>query len=1617
MDTIENLKIKNLKIIDTQFAETPTSNVQNDFNNRAKSIMKTEEFIQLCDWAANNLDRTIVSIPKGTLFFRSFTHPSEKPANTLKPRGKKGRSLHFMNASPYGNFMIDVKRPQNRYAVFETTRQITAFNLLPLQLLLGKQLKGEKYAGGSIKYEDHWRGLFDFFNYSFLRRYFLRRGFDCVILTDKVDSPILTRNRFERKGWVEMEQNSNRVRVDDKVLIGERFWNTLTSANFQNYLCNSQFMFKIMYRGEQFIPIFPEFAMFSTDDDHRIPLKLYQNHPREGYPYHAILNFDNNSVRRMLDSKPKIDLGLPTSIDDHVYPVEPLYPGADKYPIVKEEKSNPQILNELKTFICNVDDCTKINQNIISNECDFMNVKSLSTDLLYEYTGRDGKSVYFNKYHEDLHKIFKSLQLLIKPTIEKLYQDGLITTEIERSLLNAMPGNMKDRINQLLTVSTFPNRPFDNPEFQNLFVIMYLKGGNAYRILLRDHRDMFPATADGQVQYDLMVNDLTKIMGKVSDFDNNLCLNPYLPKNVYNRLLQDMSDVLFNKILSKTEGDFRDFINYMNGKYRRNEESFKLINKPVTNNISTYGIEFTYGGLPNISVKRTKLSFIMTSDIDEFRGFELIRAMAQIPSTDMKVEKNGEIISLDCRPNFTAEIFDVSILFYNTTERVKKWKEAVTSLQDPTVFNSERSIIRLMDVHSAIDDLKRMTDEVILSGSYDRKQAKRLRRLNLFRWVSFYGLIAHATDVQQIYKYKNPEDAFRRTSIKINDDNIDKIRSIVNHIINHSKTQADPLRYLKGAFIPYFDQKKSLVQLINAFLSSVDGISIRLRFGNTDEQISAVFNYIMLVVQHKSENFLRNILQRNLREKPTDIDIASNLYIRGNIRDFFTEIIRAYPETYKIVYKNWNVQNELNKSYNSYIDKEYNFCELDVYVPENEFRNVETSQKFIRGDLTINVNYKVYKEGALMCMIETGHPRIYYYPVTFDYLSEKLSWANDNREGQQVGPLMGFLPIITGQEDAQGQLQQAIRQAEAALSPVPAPPEVVAAEAERERREREAREERERREREAAEEKARRERIAREARERAEAARLADIAADRAAAEAARQRDIEAEAARLREAQRRAAEERAKQEAEAARQRELEEKLKNEQQYLNLNERDITYFYRYTFDREPNNDIERKKASEMWHVGHRFHKNSGYRRIPTTPELWTEAYRQYYGNYDYNLRTPPAPKPEVARPNKLYRCVHGINPRQKLSYQQVQRAKELHKKARIYAARYSRPVYTCEQIRQLVRNNFQLPTGRPAPPEAGAIGAAGAAAEAALMPVDGPVVPPSPVEIESAGAEARRRAEQDLYKNIFKGYPVTSQGREKAKELYKVASRYYRVHNRYPMSDREWARAYAEYFGSEQGYEPHKSLILKGPRGVVASRIIRDFNRQTPEYIQRFLYNRLYRVVPDTARERSKAQELFNVAGNFYKKNERRIPDSREIWGVAYRDYFGEHIPSNFLSRDVLITPAGSAAGAPPAAAGAAGAGAPAQQPITPGIQYSFKTSLGIEITPVSLFREVYRKRPSSDNDWRKAYELFNVAQDYFSDYGSVPDNSRRWATAYRRFREQNPTRPIYNDIRSLGWA
>lgn len=1050
--------LKNLKIINTNFAIKLPKKLEhiipNDNRNVVKDIMKTEEFIQLCDWAANNLEHTIVSIPQGTLFFRSYTVEIENPDIVLA-NIPGGRSVHYMNASPYGNFMIDVQRPQNRYAIFETTRPLTAFNLLPLQLLLGKQLKGEQFAGGSKKYEKHWRGLFDLFKYSFLKKHFLKKGgFDCVILSDKVDSPVLTARLFAVKKWLGLNERENiekvvfsKTRTDiqsgakyGKVFLGKNFWYTLTrNEDFQNSLCESQFMFKLkLYnsREYEYIPIFPEFAMFSSDDNHTIPLRLYQ----KDILYENILHFP--TIDSYLEGRPRIELGLPNSIGEHLYRVKPIYPGADVYPLLEQERREPELLNKLIAFMCNAD-CTKINPNIISNPCDYANVKELSTALFYDFKNPRGRSIYFDYFHHYLSNILYELQREIAINITKLYIEGetRIDRETERTLLGAMSPTMQEKIRPLLERTP---RPYGNPDFQNMFVIMYLKGGNAYRILLENYNP-FHNSRDREMieQRNLMMRELTNILGKVSDFDNNLCLNPYLPPRLYNKLSKLMSNSLF-RILQTIQEYFTPFIDHMNQEYVNNRVSFKLEKRVVYNNVSDYGQEYTTDQ-KNIILSRDELSFITSANKEIFSEFELIRAMALIPSTGMKIEKNGRIIDLKCRPDFTAEIFDISIPSYKTKDRINKWKEAVTCSRDPTVFGERRSAIKLMGLGSVIKDLEHMTNEVILSGSYHKKQNKRLRRLSFFRWVEFYTLIKHGT-VEQIYNYKHPENAFRRTKIKITDSNIEQIRNIVRHIINYAvktyKSEYERLDYLRRVFIPYFDEKKSLVQLINAFLSSFPDVIWSMKITDTDDNIDKVFNYILTIVKHKSERFLNDFLNKgNLNIN--DILISRFLYRKlEGIEEYITLILeniifRSYPNA-NIVRKGWLVQNFFNENTAGYMKKEYDFAEIDVYVAPEHFRI--KNQTFTNGTFTLNVNYKVGDSipRSVIRMIrrreimERGRRKVIETQnnlemATFDYSSELFSWRIDNAESvvQFEHEPMGFQPYYINRRENEIRLRHA----------------------------------------------------------------------------------------------------------------------------------------------------------------------------------------------------------------------------------------------------------------------------------------------------------------------------------------------------------------------------------------------------------------------------------------------------------------------------------------------------------------------------------------------------------------------------------------------------------------
>ena len=138
--------------------------------------------------------------------------------------------------------------------------------MLPLQFLLGRQLKGKPPKDRNTDTVDN-RGIFEFFNYSNLRRFFLRRGYDGIILTDTVDSPVKTVKREHLQDGLRkhfhIETGGNNV---DFKISSDTYYELYHDNDMLNHYYENEYAFptieKIQGRNYQ-MPIFPEFAFFS----------------------------------------------------------------------------------------------------------------------------------------------------------------------------------------------------------------------------------------------------------------------------------------------------------------------------------------------------------------------------------------------------------------------------------------------------------------------------------------------------------------------------------------------------------------------------------------------------------------------------------------------------------------------------------------------------------------------------------------------------------------------------------------------------------------------------------------------------------------------------------------------------------------------------------------------------------------------------------------------------------------------------------------------------------------------------------------------------------------------------------------------------------------------------------------------------------------------------------------------------------------------------------------------------------------------------------------------------------------------------------------------------------
>lgn len=455
----------------------------------------------------------------------------------------------------------------------------------------------------------------------------------------------------------------------------------------------------------------------------------------------------------------------------------------------------------------------------------FMAMKADATTVLHEYENVKTACVEMCQRvtHHLCNEWTEVLKYIKRTVVPEIFSIEGTTNLSHENIVNFIKDETRNENEALKCYESFKKIQFgdnstqvtedDIERYSFLFYRFYLKGGNAFTFTVNSYNDKIIQFLNHQGQARILQDDeIINMLGKSSDYDFNLIINPKLSNEHYDmmsilfsamitdflvKLIDDFSTVLFNndafvqsfkqQLLANNPplyaGNGPRQILKVKGAFNRhigtNDVLQSIRNDPSKNklghvNINWLDIPSKYKGKGNKNAK-----------------FILIRLMSYFQNAIIDPRNDPKITHIFEKriSEICGEIIDISIPTYYGYEKYVKWSvDGTQLLKINGVYCYNLSIV--------LYDLKRMIDENIMSGEIAKLQ-KRKNRL-----IFFHNL---ACIIPRLI-YTDKDTLYEQTGIKNFDKSCENIIKAIcsEEIINKRPSLIENLQdILKGIYLNF----------------------------------------------------------------------------------------------------------------------------------------------------------------------------------------------------------------------------------------------------------------------------------------------------------------------------------------------------------------------------------------------------------------------------------------------------------------------------------------------------------------------------------------------------------------------------------------------------------------------------------------------------------------------------------------------------------------------------------------------------------------------------------------------------------------------------------------------
>lgn len=370
--------------------------------------------------------------------------------------------------------------------------------------------------------------------------------------------------------------------------------------------------------------------------------------------------------------------------------------------------------------------CYKLRMNMKSELTSMIYANPVVSDIIHDRCRTWVRYIIKNIYENNFIKNFIMRALSQFNTLEAFttfVDNTLSDTKFDEPTKEAKKAALVERYQYINNAAVMLSDAF----IYDLFFILYLKGGMAIRYVC-----MIINTLADKVLY--TPENMLENLGKVSDYDFNIAINPVLEKAMYTELSQLLSTCVNESLafIVNTDGFFRDTIvvREMYGMVNALYEKFQLINCGVEN--------------PGQSVGNS--SFVQVDKFSLSRLMIRVDITCQAPICIKERQFGGPVPKN--KTSVLGELIDISYPAYdNMLEKKHAWKYAndaifirqcdintsVCSLPDARArMQIDGTVIRLYTLDDIIDDITITIGDSIRMGDLSKveKRKKRLVFLN-----------------------------------------------------------------------------------------------------------------------------------------------------------------------------------------------------------------------------------------------------------------------------------------------------------------------------------------------------------------------------------------------------------------------------------------------------------------------------------------------------------------------------------------------------------------------------------------------------------------------------------------------------------------------------------------------------------------------------------------------------------------------------------------------------------------------------------------------------------------------------------------------------------------------